>query len=48
MKILILIQCTNLGGMEHNMLLLLDEFKKMNIDSEVVSIVPVGDLGMKL
>lgn len=48
MKILILIQCTNLGGMEHNMLLLLDEFKNMNIDSEVVSIVPVGDLGKKL
>jgi glycosyltransferase involved in cell wall biosynthesis len=48
MKILILIQCTNLGGMEHNMLLLLDELKKMNIDSEVVSIVPVGDLGKKL
>jgi glycosyltransferase involved in cell wall biosynthesis len=48
MKILILIQCTNLGGMEHNMLLLLDELKKMNFDSEVVSIVPVGDLGKKL
>jgi glycosyltransferase involved in cell wall biosynthesis len=48
MKILILIQCTNLGGMEHNMLLLLDELKTMNIDSEVVSIVPVGALGKKL
>jgi glycosyltransferase involved in cell wall biosynthesis len=48
MKILILIQCTNLGGMEHNMLLLLDELKTLNIDSEVVSIVPVGDLGKKL
>jgi glycosyltransferase involved in cell wall biosynthesis len=34
--------------MEHNMLLLLDELKKMNIDSEVVSIVPVGALGKKL
>ena len=30
------------------MLLLLDELKKMNFDSEVVSIVPVGDLGKKL
>jgi glycosyltransferase involved in cell wall biosynthesis len=44
MKILILIQCTNLGGMEQCMLLLIDEFKKMNIESEVVSIVPVGEL----
>ena len=30
------------------MLLLIDEFKKMNIDSEVVSIVPVGPLGKLL
>ncbi len=44
MKILILIQCTNLGGMEQCMLLLIDEFKKMNVESEVVSIVPVGGL----
>lgn len=48
MKVVILIQCTNLGGMEHNMLLLLDELKKMKVDSEVVSIVPVGVLGKKL
>jgi glycosyltransferase involved in cell wall biosynthesis len=48
MKILILIQCTNLGGMEHNMLLLIDELRKLNIDSEVVSIVPVGAMGQKL
>lgn len=48
MKILILIQCTNLGGMEHNMLLLIDEFKKMNIESEVVSMNPVGKLGKLL
>lgn len=48
MKVVILIQCTNLGGMEHNMLLLLDELKKMNVESEVVSIVPVGALGKKL
>lgn len=30
------------------MLLLIDEFKKMNIESEVVSIVPVGGLGKLL
>lgn len=45
MKIIILIQCTNLGGMEHNMLLLIDEIKKMNVEVEVVSINPIGKLG---
>ena len=34
--------------MEHNMLLLVDEFKKMGVDSEVVSIAPVGPLRTKL
>ena len=45
MKIIILIQCTNLGGMEHNMLLLIDEIQKMNFEVEVVSINPIGKLG---
>ena len=44
MKILCLIQCTNLGGMEQCMLLLLQEFKQMNIDAEVISLNPLGEL----
>lgn len=44
MKIIILIQCTNLGGMEHNMLLLINEIRKMNVEVEVVSINPMGKL----
>lgn len=48
MKILILIQCTNLGGMEHNMLLLIREFLEMGISVEVVSIHPLGRMGEKL
>jgi glycosyltransferase involved in cell wall biosynthesis len=34
--------------MEQCMLLLIDEFKKMNIECEVISIVPVGQLGKLL
>jgi len=44
MKILCIIQCTNLGGMEQYMLLVLQEFRKMNIEVEVVSLNPLGDL----
>lgn len=44
MKVLILIQCTNLGGMEHNMLLFIDEIIKMNVAVEVVSINEIGKL----
>lgn len=48
MKVLILIQCTNLGGMERNMLCTVDEFQKLGIAVEVVSIAPVGQLGAVL
>jgi len=48
MKIIILIQCTNLGGMEHNMLLLIRELLVMGIGVEVISIHPIGRLGDKL
>lgn len=48
MKIIILIQCTNLGGMEHNMLLLIQELRKLGIAVEVVSIHPLGQLSDKL
>jgi glycosyltransferase involved in cell wall biosynthesis len=44
MKIVCLIQCTNLGGMEQCMLLLLQEFRRMNIDAEVISLNPLGEM----
>jgi glycosyltransferase involved in cell wall biosynthesis len=48
MKLLCIIQCTNLGGMEQYMLLLLQEFRKMNIEIEVISLNPLGDLASLL
>jgi glycosyltransferase involved in cell wall biosynthesis len=48
MKILCIIQCTNLGGMEQCTLLLLDEFLQKGIQVEVLSLNPVGELGALL
>ncbi len=48
MKILCLIQCTNLGGMEQCTLLLLDEFLQRGIQAEVLSLNPVGEMGALL
>jgi glycosyltransferase involved in cell wall biosynthesis len=48
MKILIIIQCTNLGGMEHNMLMLIDELSNLNVECEVFSLNPLGDLAALL
>jgi len=45
MRILILIQCTNLGGMEQATLLLAKELKKEGHEIEFLSLTPVGDLG---
>jgi glycosyltransferase involved in cell wall biosynthesis len=45
MKILILIQCTNLGGMEQATLLLARELKMQGHDIEFLSLNPVGELG---
>lgn len=45
MKILILIQCTNLGGMEQAALELAKELKRMGHEPEFLSLTPVGDLG---
>lgn len=45
MKILILIQCTNLGGMEQAALELAKELKRLGHDPEFFSLTPVGNLG---
>lgn len=44
-KVLIVIQCTNLGGMEQCTRLLVREFNAMGVRSEVLSLNPVGALG---
>ena len=45
MKILALIQCANLGGMEQSTVLLLDEFLKMGHEVELLSLNDIGPLG---
>jgi glycosyltransferase involved in cell wall biosynthesis len=45
MKILVLIQCTNLGGMEQAALELAKELQAMGHEPEFLSLTPVGDLG---
>lgn len=45
MKILILIQCTNLGGMEQAALELAKEFQREGHEPEFLSLTPVGNLG---
>lgn len=45
MKILILIQCTNLGGMEQAALELAKELKVLGHEPEFLSLTPVGELG---
>ena len=44
MKILALIQCANLGGMEQSTVLLLDEFKRMGHEVELLSLNAIGPL----
>ena len=44
MKLLLVIQCTNLGGMEQCALLFIDELKKLGIECEVVSLNRFGEL----
>jgi glycosyltransferase involved in cell wall biosynthesis len=44
-KILNLIQCTNLGGMEQSTVLLLDEFKRLGHEVELLSLNEIGPLG---
>ena len=44
MRILVLIQCTNLGGMEQSALLLMDELKAMGHVVELISINELGAL----
>jgi glycosyltransferase involved in cell wall biosynthesis len=48
MKILILIQCTNLGGMEQSTLLLVEELIKMGHEVEILSINEIGPLRQTL
>ena len=48
MKILILIQCTNLGGMEQAALELAKELQRLGHAPEFLSLTPVGDLGTAL
>lgn len=45
MKLVTVMQCTSLGGMEHNALMLLEEFKRKGIQCEVLSLNAVGKLG---
>lgn len=45
MKILIFIQCANLGGMEQAALELAKELKRLGHDPEFLSLTPVGGLG---
>jgi len=47
-KILILIQCTNLGGMEQSTLLFIRELLKIGYEVEVLSLNTVGDIGPAL
>ncbi len=44
MKILIIIQCTNLGGMEQCALLFIEELHKLGFDCELVSLTRFGAL----
>jgi glycosyltransferase involved in cell wall biosynthesis len=44
MKILLIIQCANLGGMEQSTLLLLDELKQMGHEVELLSLNEMGPL----
>jgi glycosyltransferase involved in cell wall biosynthesis len=44
-KILCIIQCTNLGGMEQSALLLLEEFQNMGHQTELISLNNMGELG---
>jgi glycosyltransferase involved in cell wall biosynthesis len=48
MRILNIIQCANLGGMEHSALLLLVELKKMGHHVELLSLNKLGGLETKL
>jgi len=48
MRVLFIIQCTNLGGMEHNMLMLIKELRALHIKMEVVSLNPLGEMGALL
>jgi len=45
MRILALMQCANLGGMEQSTILLLDEFMKMGHAVELLSLNDIGALG---
>jgi glycosyltransferase involved in cell wall biosynthesis len=44
MKILALIQCANLGGMEQSTVLLLDELRSMGLEIELLSLNDIGPL----
>src|SRR5450631_3999066 len=44
MKILVIIQCTNLGGMEQCALLFMEELQRMGIESELISLNRFGEL----
>ena len=44
MKILALIQCANLGGMEQSTILLLDELRSMGLEIELLSLNEIGPL----
>ena len=48
MRILCLIQCSDLGGMEQSTLLFLRELQAMGHEPEMISLNPVGKLGPKL
>jgi len=48
MKILVLIQCANLGGMEQSTLLLMDELKKLGHEVELLSLNEMGPLEQTL
>jgi len=48
MKILHILQCTNLGGMEQAALLFMEEMQKLGIESEVISLNLFGDLKPRL
>jgi glycosyltransferase involved in cell wall biosynthesis len=45
MKILALIQCANLGGMEQSTILLLTELRSLGLDIELLSLNDIGPLG---
>jgi glycosyltransferase involved in cell wall biosynthesis len=44
MKILVVIQCTNLGGMEQCALLFMEELKRLGIECELISLNRFGEL----